>query len=177
MLVYRLLNVARRYLRLPIGFVFCNEPEVSVRKAVSVCDVLDLRLAVTVGDVVTRNVMRFWRVPDVAVVDGRTRRSESVSIPEEFFDHVIHVVNERSTISDDVLAKLEKAISMALGGAKVLVKVLGEEDVLAIPLILLAPRAAVMYGNVFLNALVLVPSMCEYKLAALKLLAEFRCEK
>ncbi len=172
--VYKLLETARKLLRLPLGIVIHDHGERAISKVRIVCTSLRLHKVITVGDIVTINVCRYWRIPDLAVVDGRTRRDVQVQGHLDNFDVVVTVTNERATISLDVIDKLWDCVHLMENNKRVLVVVQGEEDVLAIPLILLARNGLVLYGNVFIDALVAVPVSLDYKLAVLKLLAEFR---
>lgn len=172
--MYKLIDKARELLRLPLGFVVHDRNEQAVNKVRTICECLRLRKVITVGDVVTSNVCRYWRTPDLAVIDRKTRRETPVQDSLEGFDVVQTVVNERATLSIDVIDRLEDCVRMMENGKHVLVIVQGEEDVLAIPLILLSRDSVVLYGNVFLDALIAVPTSTEYKLAVLKLLVEFR---
>jgi uncharacterized protein (UPF0218 family) len=104
--------------------------------------------AYAVGDVVAAHLLAAGHTPDVAVVDGRTRRGD---LPEQAataladLDPDERVANEPGTLSADLVRALAAAVD---GSAPVVVEVDGEEDLATLPLVLLAPRGAVVvYGQ------------------------------
>ena len=103
-------------------------------------DLLVGKPLVTVGDVTTKRAIELGLCPKLAIYDGLTRRSLPVRINSK---EVIEVVNPRGRICLDAV----KGIKIALEEGK-WVKVKGEEDLLAIPALLLAPEGYyVLYGQ------------------------------
>ncbi|MDO5845940.1 MAG: GTP-dependent dephospho-CoA kinase family protein [Methanocorpusculum sp.] len=97
----------------------------------------------TVGDVVTQNAFFYQIRPDIAVIDGFTKRSACISTPE-FDGHVLHVSNPAGTITDELIAALRKATDMR----PCVVVVDGEEDLAVLPLVEMLPDSAViLYGQ------------------------------
>jgi uncharacterized protein (UPF0218 family) len=112
---------------------------------------------VTVGDIVTYHLLEAGHRPDVAIVDGKTKRerveSKVLDAIEEFDDR-IDVANPRSTITDDLLEAVSVAVKSS--GATVIV-VDGEEDLASLPAVLAAPEGgSVVYGQPD-EGMVLVP--------------------
>jgi hypothetical protein len=105
---------------------------------------------VTVGDVVTYHLLRADRRPDVALVDGKTKREavdDAVWDAIDGFDRRIEVSNPAATLSESLLVELRAAIDRAGTETTVLV-VEGEEDLAALPAVLAAPDgASVVYGQ------------------------------
>ena len=101
-------------------------------------------MVITVGDRVTDTVGAMGRAPDVQVVDSKENRRgrEPPAVP---YVRLIRASNRAGTLSDEVI----DAVRTALDGekpARVLVD--GEEDLVAIPVIALAPTdAVVLYGQ------------------------------
>ncbi|NPB01180.1 MAG: DUF359 domain-containing protein [Crenarchaeota archaeon] len=176
-MAFRLLSSAVKLLREPIGICIFDDVPKSIKKLRVVFQSLDLEVLATVGDVVTLNVIKYWRVPDIAIIDNRTLREKKIdtlSTVSVLFKDIIRLHNEPSTISDRSFDSIETATRLVKKGRNVLVVVDGEEDVLAILLILNVDRGLVVYGNYFRNCLTAIPTVGLYKLAALKLLAQFR---
>jgi uncharacterized protein (UPF0218 family) len=104
---------------------------------------------VTVGDIVTYHVLEAGRVPDLALVDERTKRATvddriSETVADDRFDRVLVVENPPATLT----AALLSAIVDGLGETTTLVRVDGEEDLAALPAIAAAPDgASVCYGQ------------------------------
>ncbi|HIP74963.1 MAG TPA: DUF359 domain-containing protein [Thermococcus paralvinellae] len=102
---------------------------------------------ITVGDVVTENVLKLGIKPSVAVYDHKTERNEYN--PEIESNAVILTArNPPGTITKALLNAIRKSIELAKRGMKVHIKVCGEEDLAAIPAVLYAPLdSLVIYGQ------------------------------
>ncbi len=102
---------------------------------------------ITVGDVVTYHVLEADRDPDVAIVDGRTKRE---AVDEEIREVVatgagLEVENPPATITKAALEAFREALDAEVPTT---VLVDGEEDLLALPAIVAAPEgASVVYGQ------------------------------
>lgn len=98
---------------------------------------------VCVGDVSLDELLEAGVVPDVAIVDGKVmRKFRGVRRLEGF--EVVKVHNDPGTISGEAWEALEKALEKE----KVQIIVEGEEDLLALPAIYLAPLGSVVvYGQ------------------------------
>jgi uncharacterized protein (UPF0218 family) len=107
---------------------------------------------VTVGDVVTYHLLRADRRPDVALVDGKTKREaveDDVWAAIAGFDRRVEVPNPAATLSASLLAELRATLDRAdAGTGTTLLVVEGEEDLAALPAVLAAPDgASVVYGQ------------------------------
>ena len=102
---------------------------------------------IAVGDVVTYHFLEASHEPDVAVVDGRTKRE---AVDEEIHDAVttgagLEVENPPATITESALEALLDALE---ADEPTTILVDGEEDLLALPAIVAAPDgASVVYGQ------------------------------
>jgi len=103
---------------------------------------------VAVGDIVTYHLLQAGVHPDVALVDGRTEREavdREITDAIEGFDRHLEVENPPATLTDELLSALADAVDRP---GTVLVSVDGEEDLAALPAVLVAPDgAAVVYGQ------------------------------
>lgn len=104
---------------------------------------------VAVGDVVTYHLREAGRVPDVAVIDGRTEREavrEEIEAALAAADgRRIAVENPAAALSGDLLAGLAAALA---DDGPVTVEVTGEEDLATLPAVLAAPLGStVVYGQ------------------------------
>jgi uncharacterized protein (UPF0218 family) len=103
---------------------------------------------VAVGDVVTYHLLEAGHTPAVALVDERTERSAvdpEISEGIAGFDSVVAVENPAATLTAELLEALAAAID---AGGTTLIEVDGEEDLAALPAVLLAPAgASVVYGQ------------------------------
>jgi uncharacterized protein (UPF0218 family) len=99
---------------------------------------------VAVGDIVTRNLIEVGLVPDICIIDGKTLRTvnENVSLPNSV---QMKVKNPAAMISAGVWNILKKAYD---SNVPIEIFVEGEEDLLTMPAILLAPdKSLVIYGQ------------------------------
>lgn len=151
----------------PLGIAISKEAPESIIKVRSE---YENSFLITVGDVVTMNTIRYWRVPDLAFMDLKTRRTISMGDVEIVgFDKVINIVNRPATLSIEVINAVRGAMRDAVNGIHVLIQVDGEEDLLAIPAVLLAPRGSLVLYGLYTGYLIAIPITDEYKLAMLKL--------
>jgi hypothetical protein len=106
--------------------------------------VADAPMVITVGDKVTETLGALGRTPDVQVVDSLENRRQRAP-PEVPFGRRISVSNPPATITEEAIAGIREALR---GRKPVRVSVDGEEDLLAIPVIAMAPLSAlVLYGQ------------------------------
>ena len=103
---------------------------------------------VAVGDIVTYHLLSAGRVPDVALVDERTKRSavdSEVTEAIEGFDRRVAVENPPGTLTRGLLDAIREGVD---GDRTTLVDVDGEEDLAALPAVLAVPDgASVVYGQ------------------------------
>jgi hypothetical protein len=140
----RLPETLRDELAKPRGtLVKGKEDEVSKK----VSDIIQRRKpskVITVGDVVTRSMISSGVKPDLSIIDGKTLRG-----PEEKLDYNTDVTYRLINPAGLIVANAWKVIGKALKEKKkIRIIVEGEEDLLAIPVVLLAPRGSLMlYGQ------------------------------
>jgi GTP-dependent dephospho-CoA kinase len=99
---------------------------------------------IAVGDATTERLVSFEIIPDVAVIDGRERRSKR-SLPANYQARELRCANPAGAISKAAVKVLQDALREK---APVRVLVDGEEDLLALPAFAMAPEgSAVLYGQ------------------------------
>jgi uncharacterized protein (UPF0218 family) len=103
---------------------------------------------IAVGDIVTYHLLEAGHRPDVALVDGKTKRER---VEREIldaiggFDHQREVENPPATLTAELLEALDDAIDSE---GSTVITVVGEEDLAALPAVVAAPDgAAVVYGQ------------------------------
>ena len=103
---------------------------------------------IAVGDMVTYHLIEAGRIPDLALVDERTKRSvvdSDVTAAINGFDRTLSVDNPAATLTAELLAALRDGID---SDETTLLDVDGEEDLAALPAVLAAPAgASVVYGQ------------------------------
>ena len=108
---------------------------------------------ISVGDVVTYYIIRAGHTPAVALVDERTERgvvddeiARTIAEYDEF-DRIIEVTNPPATLTRELVTALRAAIRDA-PVQSTLIEVDGEEDLAALPAVVLAPAGStVVYGQ------------------------------
>jgi uncharacterized protein (UPF0218 family) len=128
-------------LKRPFGTLVL-EKDITKQKIVSMLE--GAKKIITVGDATTERMISFGITPDIAVIDGVERRS--------LRDHTINYhakemlcVNPAGMISKEAVRILQSALETP---SPVTVKVEGEEDMLALPLFMMAPKGStVLYGQ------------------------------
>jgi len=138
--MYVLPEGLRSELQAPMGPVLTGE--------LLLAAVRDVPRLATVGDVVTRTLLEAGVVPQVMVIDGKTKRTEAVS-PLDAADVrgavEVRVVNEAARIRPELWDAVAAAFASR---ARTLIRVDGEEDLATLPCIVHAPEGArVVYGQ------------------------------
>ncbi len=135
----RLPDSLREYLRWPMGALVHGSSILPTIGAASP--------VVTVGDFCTLDLVARGRTPDICVVDFKTKRQEDPELREALQgigSKVLRVTNPTATITPDAWHVISEAFK---SDERVRVEVRGEEDLLALVCIALAPpSAAVLYG-------------------------------
>ena len=163
--VYRLPESLRTRLARPIGRLFSAD-EVKGRSFEKV--VREAQMVITVGDRVTETLGAKGRVPDVQVVDSRENRKERIP-PGVPYARRIEVGNPQGTITEDAIDGIREALR---GQKPVRVAVKGEEDLLALPVIALAPLSALIFYGQPGEGIVVVRADAEAKSRNRAILAE-----
>ena len=99
---------------------------------------------ISVGDIVSQNMIKFGISLDVLIVDNKTMRKSIPPIVVDV-DQTLYAKNPSGTITDDAWAAIRSATENK-GRTKVMID--GEEDLLTIVTVLSAPKDAfVVYGQ------------------------------
>jgi uncharacterized protein (UPF0218 family) len=139
--VYRLPNELRQRLAQPLGRVFSGDEAkgVDFQKLVR-----QSPMVVTVGDRVTDTLGEMGRTPDVQIVDGIERRTKR-ELPKVPYARLVKVKNPAGMLTGAAITGVKGAF---LGKKPVRVQVEGEEDLMAMLAIAMAPVSAmVFYGQ------------------------------
>ena len=135
---YRLPDELRTKLAAPLGTVYPTE---EVRGEEFERLVRSAPMTVTVGDRVTDTLGTMGRTPDVQVVDGVERRIKR-AVPTVPYARLLRVKNPAGTLTEEAIAGMKKAF---LGKKPVRVQVVGEEDLMAMLAIAMAPVSAIVF--------------------------------
>lgn len=156
----------REKLRQPVGKVITDLKEIkdSLKKQ---------SLIITVGDIVSKSVREIGCIPDIEIIDFKTRRSLINTEGLDKFKKMGKKVynNEPGTISSEVVNVYKEEVKNCVTNhQKQSIIIDGEEDLLTLPAILFAPlHSFIYYGQFNLNAVIQVGVTEEKK----KLIAGF----
>lgn len=116
-----------------------DNPIQTMRKALEI--LRDCFKLIAVGDLVCYTMIENDKIPDICVIDGKTKRKyETPKIKEEGFSMVLKAWNPPGHITQEVLKTIKEATEALNKKHKVLIKIYGEEDLLALPLITQSPE-------------------------------------
>ena len=110
---------------------------------------LNVEYIITVGDICTIKINEQVRMPDLSIIDFKTKRdsplsAEQRSIMDQIGEKIVNVNNNAGTISDELWNAIKVAIS---DNVKTRIVVEGEEDLATLVAISLADLGAkVIYG-------------------------------
>ena len=146
----RMHSRAEPELKSPMGVLY-KGPETSPEMAMlSALDEIDLErmVVVAVGDVTVATLLDLNIVPDIALIDGQTKRealATDAQVQTTAFANVLHAVNPAGVLTPSMLEALEVAMA---NDEPTVVVVDGEEDLAPLFVHLLAPvHTVVMYGQ------------------------------
>lgn len=128
----------------PIGTLY---PSISHAKD-SIESKGDKSLLISIGDVTTRKMLEEGIIPDLGIVDHMIEREPSNH--EICYDNVtLKTKNPPGTITDQLWKTIKEGFSLVeKAGYNVLIIVEGEEDLSAIPCIVMAPAGSlIFYGQ------------------------------
>ncbi len=134
----------KKKVRKPLGKLFEGKPPETTERLVRHIQERKPTMLIVVGDFSAKELSKFGIYADVYVVDGKVERKTS----DRFTDEAalqIFTENPAGTISTKAVNALKEAIH---SGRRVIIYVDGEEDLLTLPTILLAPLGSiVIYGQ------------------------------
>ncbi|HKT22884.1 MAG TPA: GTP-dependent dephospho-CoA kinase family protein [Nitrososphaerales archaeon] len=98
-------------------------------------------MAITVGDRVTETLGEMGRTPDVQVVDGVERRAKR-ELPDLPYRRAVRVKNPAGSLTEAAIVGMRRAFS---GTKPVRVLVEGEEDLMAMLAVAMAPISSIVF--------------------------------
>ena len=137
-------------LKSPMGVLYPgpeNDPEIAMLAALDDLE-LECLILVAVGDVTVRTLLSIGITPDLALVDGQTKRQaldEVDQVDLRAFGTVLRAENPAGVLTPSLFSAVREALSDEV---PVVVVVDGEEDLAPLFIHVLAPiNAVVMYGQ------------------------------
>ncbi len=138
-----LTGAQRQKLKQPLGELITGTPSECIRALKEVLGKEKPSSLLLVGDTVSRNAIQSGIRPDVTVIDNKEMRAEAMHF-EYQNEHFFRAKNAAGTIDLEAWEAIEKATRTSNS----IILVEGEEDLLALIVIIVAPSGAlVVYGQ------------------------------
>jgi hypothetical protein len=133
-------------LKNPFGDLFTGPDNVCEIAMSSAIESIDGGLLVAVGDITVSTLLDMEIIPDIAFVDGYTKRKElPKKVDLRAFDAVIHCRNPAGNLTASLITAIDTALH---SDGTICVDVDGEEDLVPIIIHLLAPLGSnILYGQ------------------------------
>ncbi|MHA1267643.1 MAG: GTP-dependent dephospho-CoA kinase family protein [Candidatus Helarchaeota archaeon] len=142
--ILRLTEELRVILKKPLGLLLEGSERETTKKAIKLLDAKNPPLIIAVGDVCVRSLLQRGIKLNLAIIDGKTLRTsdEFVDIPA---DVTIEIENPQGYLMPHIWDTIERIYSSNVNTE---LFVVGEEDLLTLPCVLLAPlKSVVFYGQ------------------------------
>ena len=132
----------RERLKTPLGDLI-KEEDISSESILN--KISSKSIIITVGDKTTENMIRLDIKPKIQIIDGLEKRNKRNMPIDETVKTVLTCKNPPGEITEESIRTIQKAFSSELA---VRIIVNGEEDLLVLPVCMLAPEnSVVMYGQ------------------------------
>ncbi len=140
----------RESLRQPFGDMITTSNKNTIttaKKAISLIKKQHFPIIISVGDVVSESLTKQGFTPDIQIIDKRTQREEY--LPTKMLQIPSFSKNPAGKIQKSAVKQLQKNIHNYLtNGIKSIQLIQGEEDLMALPSIILSPLGGlVLYGQ------------------------------
>ncbi|MHA1835453.1 MAG: GTP-dependent dephospho-CoA kinase family protein [Candidatus Odinarchaeia archaeon] len=134
---------AEKKLKKPLGILLEGPPLKVINEFKKMMKEDNPPKIITVGDVVTQNLIKAKVIPDIYIIDNKTLRKDFK--PELDLTENIKIKNEKGSINPLIWGLITDILKSDLKNG---ILVDGEEDLLAIPCVLKAPiNSYVIYGQ------------------------------
>jgi len=132
----------REQLKIPLGDLIKEE---NVNKENILNKISSESIVMTVGDMTTENMINLGIIPEVQIVDGLEKRDKRLVPTDDTVNTNLSCKNPPGEITEESTQVIQKAFSSK---SPVRIIINGEEDLLVLPVCILAPEnSVVMYGQ------------------------------
>ena len=136
----------RSSLKPPKGQLFSRKALGAAEDTCAYIKKQELHPVIAVGDMVSINLDKVSCQATVSILDGKTKRHEKLDY-EHVADVVFRAANPAGQIRPEVWIAIEHALTLGAQGKTTKLLIEGEEDLTALPAVVLSPPgAAVVYG-------------------------------
>lgn len=133
----------REKLKKPLGILIKGTKQEILHKIKNIIKSVNARKIITVGDMVSNDLTAAGIYVDLCIIDEKTlRKKYKIKIPAKL---KLTLKNPAGTLNINSFNKIKKALKSNM---KTLILVEGEEDLLTIPSVIVAPKnSIVIYGQ------------------------------
>jgi len=143
-IVYRLTPELRRKLKKPLGMLIQGSFNETIKKFKDIVEKEKPPRIISVGDTVSKNLLKNNIFPQLSIVDNRVMR-KSIKPVALGADETATVENPPGTITQEALTTIQEALESS---RRVKIVVDGEEDLLTLIAVLHAPENSfIVYGQ------------------------------
>jgi uncharacterized protein (UPF0218 family) len=140
--MFILKEAQREKLKTPLGELIIGEPDHCIGMLKVVLEVEKPELLILVGDTISRTAIQSGIKPSVIIIDGMEKRRPGILFPVSA--EILQTQNRPGCIEQGAWKMVQRAIQTGIGA----VLVDGEEDLLVLPAVMVAPLGSiVVYGQ------------------------------
>ena len=145
---YKLPQLLRPELQSPIGKHFTGGGQNPAKDVITFIKKNKPSLTISIGDYCTESLIALDFLPDIVIYDGKTQRYKTRSLDLQHYE-IFESINPPEWILLKAKKVIENAINFnSVNNSRVAVRIDGEEDLLIIPAIILAPVGTIItYGQ------------------------------
>ncbi len=135
----------RKYFKEPLDVLLCKDEEIQ-NMLFQISKDEEIPKIISVGDIVTQTLLQHSIVPDLAIIDEKVQREEIKPQDYSLFFKMRTAENPPGLINQKSWDMIRDALKK--DDSKIIIKIVGEEDLLVLPVILEAPHnSKVLYGQ------------------------------
>jgi len=149
-------NNLRESLKKPLG-ILLTDPEITREKILE--NTPTGSFIISVGDATTEKLIKFGITPSLQIVDGVEKRVKR-DLPSAIVKTTLYCINPPAEITTESLSTIQKAFQST---TPVRIAVTGEEDLLVLPVVILAPENSVVFYGQPNEGLVLISINAEIR--------------
>jgi len=144
MIVYRLMPTLRRKLKRPLGMLIRGSYSETIRKVKDVIEKEKSPRIISVGDTVSKNLVRNNIFPQLSIIDNKVMR-KSIKPIALGADETVMVENPAGTITEEAVTAIQESLE---SNSRIKIVVDGEEDLLTLIAVSQAPKnSLIVYGQ------------------------------
>ena len=168
-------DTMRSEMRRQFGILYHGDGKKTIEKILH--DIGSPANLITVGDISTFNVLQCNTIPDISIIDEKTHRkptdSNIIKGIRYYTFKMMYVNNPSGCVTSELVCAISEAISI---NEPVQIMVNGEEDLAALPAILLAPISSVVIYGLPDEGAIVVTVTPDIKVRICDMMERMKCE-